>query len=243
MRINASTDVGLRHEQNQDCYKVGRLSDDSYWMILCDGMGGVSSGGEASFITVNYLEQIVKDMLIDIVGDEQIKKFMLESIKRSNKMIYDLAYDMQSMLSMGTTIVMAIVRNATAYIVHAGDSRAYHLSKRNITQLTVDHSVVQELLQSGKITEQQAKNHPNRNIITSALGIEPDLKLDYNEVKLSKGDYLLLCTDGLSNMVDDYAILDIVRDSEFFSSAENLVKNALDRGGFDNVTAILFQQD
>lgn len=243
MRVTASTDVGLRHEQNQDCYKVGRLSDDSYWMILCDGMGGVTSGGEASFITVNYLEQIVKETLLGITDDDEIEDFMVVSIRRSNTLVYSLAKDLQQAYSMGTTIVMAVVRNNTAHIVHAGDSRAYHLTKRGIFQITTDHSVVQELLSSGKITELQAKNHPNKNIITSALGIEPDLKLDVNTIRLSKGDYLLLCSDGLSNMIDEGQISEIIRSSDFFKSTDNLVKKSLDLGGYDNITALLLQND
>jgi len=243
MRITATTDVGLRHEQNQDCYKLGRLSDDSYWMILCDGMGGVSSGGEASFITVNYLEQIVKESLLGIVEEDDIKDFMLDAVKRSNSMIYSLAKDMRQIFSMGTTIVLVVVRNNIAHIVHAGDSRAYLITKEHITQITVDHSVVQELLSSGKITKQQAKNHPNRNIITSALGIEPDLKLDYNSVRLREGDYILLCSDGLSNMVEDDEIRKIIHSSDFWRSTKNLVKRALELGGFDNITALLLNVD
>ncbi|MCL1830270.1 MAG: Stp1/IreP family PP2C-type Ser/Thr phosphatase [Oscillospiraceae bacterium] len=243
MRITAATDVGLRHEQNQDCYKIGRLSDDSYWMILCDGMGGVTSGGEASFITVNYLEQIIKEILIGVIGEENIKSFMLDSVKRANTLVFNLARDMQQVFSMGTTIVLAIIRNNDVYIVHAGDSRAYHITKKHISQITTDHSVVQELLASGKITELQARNHPNRNIITSALGIEEDLRLDYNRIRLSKGDSLLLCSDGLSNMADDQKMLSIVRESDFYQSTKNLINYAVDAGGFDNITALLLQAD
>jgi len=243
MRVTASTDIGMRHEQNQDCYKVGRLKDDSYWAVLCDGMGGVSSGGEASFIAVNYLEQMIDEMLLGLTDQKQIKQFMYDSTKKCNDLIFKLGNDMNRSLAMGTTLVMAIVRNDKAQIIHAGDSRAYHISNRNISRLTIDHSVVQELLMSGSINEQQAKSHPNRNIITSALGIEPELKLDYNEVKLLKGEYLLLCTDGLNNMVTDHEMVDIIRSSEFYRTTDNLIKRALELGGFDNVTAVLLQAE
>lgn len=243
MRITASTDVGMRHEKNQDCYKAGRLSDDSYWAVLCDGMGGVSSGGEASFIAVNYLEQAIDEALLDLQSEQSVKEFILNAVARCNKLIYDLSADEGNSLTMGTTVVVAIVRNNFAQIVHAGDSRAYHLTRRSIEQLTVDHSVVQELLESGKITEQQARNHPNKNIITSALGVEPEIRIDYNEVKLAKGDMLLLCTDGLSNMMEDSEIANVVKGADFYRAAEGLVKRAVDLGGFDNVTALLLVAD
>lgn len=240
MKITASTDVGKRHEQNQDCYKAGRLSDDTYWMVLCDGMGGVSAGGEASYVAVNCLEQAVNETLLDLISLDDIRKFMERSLTRCNTMIYDLSNDAGNAITMGTTVVMAVVRSGIAQIVHAGDSRAYHISKRQMQQITHDHSVVQELLDTGKITEQQARNHPNKNIITRALGVEANIELDYNELSLAKGDMLLLCSDGLSNMVEDDEILKIVRDSDFYRAADNLVKRAVAYGGFDNVTALLF---
>ena len=243
MRITAGTDAGLRHEQNQDCYKAGRLSDDSYWMILCDGMGGVSSGGESSFITVNYLEQVVKEKLEKLTGGEEIRRFMMESVKRCNSLVFAIAENMGQEYSMGTTIVMAVVRDNAAYIVHAGDSRAYHITNEGILRLTTDHSMVQELLSAGKITELQAKNHPNRNIITSALGVESELKLDFNKVNLSNGDFLLLCSDGLSNMIEDAQIREIVLGSPFYRAADNLIDGALAMGGFDNVTVLLLKAD
>ena len=243
MRVTASTDVGMRHQQNQDCYKAGRLGDDSYWMALCDGMGGVSSGGEASFIAVNYLEQAVTDTLLDLSGEERVKEFMLDVVDRCSKTIFDLANDTDNGITMGTTAVFAIVRSGLAQIVHAGDSRAYLVSKKGITQLTTDHSVVQELYESGKISEQQARKHPHKNIITSALGIDGDVRVDYNETKLAKGDMLLLCTDGLSNMMEDFEIANILRESPFFRGAENLVKHAVELGGFANVTAVVLKME
>jgi serine/threonine protein phosphatase PrpC len=242
MRITASTDVGLRSEQNQDCYKAGRLGDDSYWIVLCDGMGGVTSGGEASYVCVSYLSQAFSDTLIDLASPVEVQRFMLDAVVKCNEILYNLSSEDDGRIMMGTTVVMACIRNSFVQIVHAGDSRAYHISKRNMNQLTVDHSVVQELLDSGKITEQQAKSHPNKNIITRALGVEKKIVPDYNEIKLSKGDILLLCTDGLTNMVEDSEILSIIRSSEFFRSADNLVKRAVELGGMDNVTAVVFEQ-
>ena len=239
MKVTAYTDIGCRHETNQDCYKAGRLSDDTYWVVLCDGMGGVAAGGEASIIAVNYLEEAICESLLDIVSLNDIKDFMIDTIKRCNNVVYTLSRDKDDKITMGTTVVMAIVRNGLAQIVHAGDSRAYHITKKVIKQITHDHSVVQNLLDSKKITEQQARNHPNKNIITSAIGVEATIMLDFNEVKLRKGEMLLICTDGLSNMVSDEDIHEMVKTSDFYKSAETLVKRAVSEGGFDNITAVV----
>jgi len=239
LKITAATDVGCRSKQNQDCYKAGRLSDDTYWAVLCDGMGGVSAGGEASFVAVNYIEDAITESLTEITSSSDVKDFMIDTVQRCNSVVYTLSRDENNRITMGTTIVLAIVRNGVVQIVHAGDSRAYSISKRVIKQITRDHSVVQELLDSGKITPQQAKNHPNKNIITSALGVEEKLKTDFNEFRIRKGDILLICTDGLYNMVSEEDIVNIVKENDFYRSADALIKRAVDEGGFDNITAIL----
>ena len=242
LKITASTDVGMRHEQNQDCYKAGRLSDDTYWIVLCDGMGGVSAGGEASFLAVNCLEQALTETLLDMSSPEEVNKFLGITLKRCNQTIWNIANAEGDVITMGTTVVMAVIRNGLAQIVHAGDSRAYVMQKKVLRQITRDHSMVQELLDSGKITEEQARSHSHRNIITRALGVEPEIEVAYNEVSLGRDDVLLLCTDGLSNMVNDDEIQSIIRESNFYRSADNLVKKAVANGGFDNVTAVLFSQ-
>ncbi|MEG1757641.1 MAG: serine/threonine-protein phosphatase, partial [Oscillospiraceae bacterium] len=119
-----------------------------------------------------------------------------------------------------------------------GDSRAYIVG-RKIKQVTHDHSVVQELLDSKKITSEQARNHPNKNIITSALGVEDSIRVDYNEQHISKGDSLLICTDGLSNMITDEDIMQVVQECDFYKTADILVKMAREAGGYDNITAVL----
>ena len=172
--------------------------------------------------------------------EKEIKEFMLDIAKQCNDMILAHSQKAEHHMTMGTTLVMIIVRGNTAHIVHAGDSRVYLLQKNGIRQITQDHSIVQELLDSGKITIEQAYNHPNKNIITSALGVDIETRLDYNELKqLAKGDILVACSDGLSNMLKDNEIMAIIRENDFYKCADRLIENAVKAGGYDNVTAVV----
>ena len=236
MKITAKTDIGCVYEDNQDYYVAGRLSDDTYWVALCDGMGGVSEGGRASKMAGEFLKAEIEARLIDIIAPETVKGFMLDAVRRCNTKVHD---EGEGGGSMGTTVVLAVIRGNAVYVVHAGDSRAYHLQRRSLKQITRDHSIVQELLDSGKISAEQANNHPNKNIITSAVGIDDEIKIDINEQKLSKGDMLLLCSDGLSNMLTNEEMVETLRDSDFYKTADILVKKAIDAGGFDNITAVV----
>lgn len=241
MKLTGCTDIGRRYESNQDCFKAGRLRDDTYWMILCDGMGGVAAGGEASEIAVNFLEERLTEGLPETADTERIKELLLNSIRDCNSEIYKASRDENDAITMGTTAVVAVIRAGLAQIAHSGDSRAYVIGKRTIKQITKDHSMVQELLDSGRITEEEALHHPNKNIITSALGVDSEIRTDYNELKLRSGDILLICSDGLSNMVPDDEIVDIVRENDFYSTAEKLRDRALESGGLDNITAVLLE--
>lgn len=238
MKITAKTDVGCVYEDNQDFYVAGRLSDDSYWVVLCDGMGGVADGGRASRMAGEFFKTEIELRLLDLITPETIKGFMLDAVKRCNLKVHSEGATSEGAM-MGTTVVMAIVRSNVVYVVHAGDSRAYHIQKRSIKQITRDHSIVQELLDAGKITPEQATNHPNKNIITSAVGIEDEIRIDVNEQKLSRGDMLLICSDGLSNMLSNDELLAIAKDNDFYKTADLMVERAVEAGGFDNITAVV----
>ncbi len=237
MKLTGRTDIGCRYKQNQDRFKAGRLSDDTYFAILCDGMGGTSKGAEASEIAVDYIEQQLVSKLADITEPEDVEEFLFTTLEGGNKKIYELGQSEN--ITMGTTAILLIVRNNMAQFVHAGDSRVYLVAKNKIRQLTKDHSMVQDLIDTGRITEEQAQNHPNKNIITSALGVDFNLRVDYNEIKLKNSDILLLCSDGLSNMVSDEELGDIIIENEFYSTADLLIEKAIIRGGLDNITAVL----
>lgn len=240
MKITACTDLGCKHTENQDFYRAGRLSDDTYWIVLCDGMGGVAEGGRASKMAGEYLQSEIQKHVVDLLTPEAVRSFMMQAVQRCNMRIYEESHkNGEKMITMGTTVVMAIVRDSLAQIVHAGDSRAYVIQKNGIKLLTKDHSIVQELVDSGRITPEQAANHPNKNIITSALGVDTETQIDYDEHKFAKGDVLLLCSDGLSNMVSDARLYEIVTDNEFYRVADKLVQSAVKAGGYDNITAVV----
>lgn len=241
MRITASTHPGCRHEENQDFYRAGKLTDDTYWIVLCDGMGGISSGGRASEMAAEFLQESIQKQIPDLLSNEEIKQFLLDSAKRCNTLILEESQNAKKPVTMGTTLVMIVVRTNLAHIVHAGDSRAYILQRNTFKQITHDHSIVQELLDSGKITEEQAYNHPNKNIITSALGVDVETRIDYNEQKVNKGDILLACSDGLTNMIKDNEITGIIKETEFYKCAEQLVQKAVEAGGYDNITAVVLE--
>lgn len=237
----AYTHPGCRHGENQDHYRAGRLADDTHWMVLCDGMGGAASGGEASGMAVAFLAEHIERRMPDLLGEQEVKRFLQELAGRCNRLILEQGNSQAQPVTMGTTLVMAVVRGGLAQMIHAGDSRAYVMQKGILRQITHDHSVVQELLDCGKITPEQAYNHPNKNIITSALGVDVYTKIDYNEVRLGKGDLLLLCSDGLTNMLKDAEIAHILRETEFFHIAARLVERAVEAGGYDNITTVALE--
>lgn len=241
MRITAGTHPGCRHSENQDNYKAGRLSDDTYWIVLCDGMGGASAGGKASEMAVEFLADNIEKHIPDLLSAKDIKKFMLDCAAKCNNLILEKSQSPKEPITMGTTLVMTIVRGNTAQFVHAGDSRAYVLHKNNFKQITRDHSIVQELLDCGKITPEQAYNHPNKNIITSALGVDANTRIDYNEVKLAEGDVIVICSDGLTNMINNADIVTFIKKADFFMSTERLIEAAVEAGGFDNITAVVLE--
>ena len=241
MNITGFTDIGLKYEVNQDCYRAGRINDSLYWLVLCDGMGGLAFGERASRLVAETVGKILSNGLSGISNITELGDFITGALKTANLELLKAQQNISGNVMMGTTAVVCVARNREAVIGHCGDSRAYLLQKKVLTQITKDHSVVQELLDSGKITEQQAMNHPNKNIITNALGVERGLKVDIDHVHLRKGDMILMCTDGLSNILTTEEMSDILQDSEFYSSAEALVKRALEEGAYDNVTAMVLR--
>jgi protein phosphatase len=241
MNITGFTDIGLKYEVNQDCYRAGRINDSLYWLVLCDGMGGLAFGERASRLVAETVGKILSNGLSGISNSTGLGDLITGALKTANLELLKAQQNISGNVMMGTTAVVCVARNREAVIGHCGDSRAYLLQKKVLTQITKDHSVVQELLDSGKITEQQAMSHPNKNIITNALGVERGLKVDIDHVHLRKGDMILMCTDGLSNILTTEEMSDILQDCEFYSSAEALVKRALEEGAYDNVTAMVLR--
>ena len=242
MRITACTDIGCRHSINEDTYLAGRLSDGTGWIVMCDGMGGVASGREAGHFVAGYLSAAVQEAYFRRDPDRPVEEFMVEQVKNCNRELFKISVDATNTITMGTTVVFVIIRNGVAKIVHAGDSRAYYIGKKTISRVTVDHSMVQEMVDSGRLTEEEAKTHPHKNIITSAIGVDPNPRVDVDTLRLKAGECILVCSDGLSNTISDEELFEITKNSDFYEAAELMVRLAVKRKVMDNVTAVILEE-
>lgn len=174
--------------------------------------------------------------------DSSIKNMLDSALTAANIEVFDFAEAQPDLRGMGTTVVCAIVRDNQAYIAHAGDSRAYVINNGTIRQITTDHSMVQDLLTRGKITPEEAEHHPNKNIITRAVGVNKAIEIDFEQIDLDDDDTLLICTDGLSNYVSNNEMLELMSDGKHYAFADRLVKKANDNGGGDNITVVVISK-
>lgn len=238
MQIYAEMDTGMVRSTNQDAYFAEMLCDNTAFAVVCDGMGGANAGNIASEKAVTVISEYVKKSFRPDMSPGDIAKMLQRAVSSANIEIYDLAVKNAELAGMGTTVVTAVTNGEFAVIVHVGDSRAY-LMGENFEQLTRDHSVVQSLLESGKLTPEEAKVHPRKNVITRALGVEETVISDCSERTLKKGEYLLLCTDGLTNFVESREILEIFKNTKIADVAGRLISLANQNGGGDNITAVI----
>ena len=241
MEVYSKTDIGLVRSSNQDYCKTGRLSDGSVWAVVCDGMGGANGGSTASRIAAETVAEQLKELYNIKKYHDDIEELIKESIAIANQRVHDMSLNIYSLSGMGTTVVVVVVRDETVHIVHAGDSRAYLYENGILRQITKDHSMVQELVDIGRITQEEARNHPNKNIITRALGTRVDLKTDYNGVPFHNGSLLLICTDGLSNYLTEEDIAGFIRENRGNELVEKLVEQAKSMGGSDNITVAVIE--
>ena len=241
MTLAGYTDIGYKYEENQDCYRAGKISDSLGWMLLCDGMGGLSNGKMASHIAVDVISSAMNEELLNYVTPDEKASYMGKICQRANRAVFDASVKSGSNQMMGTTLLLAVVDGQDATIFHCGDSRVYHYRRRTLKQLTKDHSYVQELIDKGKITEEEAAHHPQKNIITRALGIDPKIVFDVIQLRLARNDILMMCSDGLSNQVQQDTMLSIFRYNDFYRVPRLLVEAGLETGGFDNITTVMMQ--
>lgn len=242
MRIVAKTDKGHVRDSNQDAYAVGEFSDEVVWAVVCDGMGGAAGGNIASALAVKVISDKINVSYREQMRDSSIKNMLDSALNAANVEVFDMSESKHELKGMGTTVVCAIVKDGQAYIAHAGDSRAYILKNGKIFQITTDHSIVQDLLDKGKITSEQALNHPNKNIITRAVGVDKNIEIDFDQIDLDDDTTLLLCTDGLSNYVSDSEILELISDKKHYAFADRLVNKANENGGGDNITVVVISK-
>lgn len=241
MKAWGITDVGLKRQENQDTYAFEKFgTPGTVVAVVCDGMGGVNGGRLASSLAVEtFMEELHTHIHVDMTS-EQVSAAATQCVARANSAVYERSMAEDGYQGMGTTLVSAIVSDDMAVVCNVGDSRAYLIGEDGIRRVTRDHSVVESLVEAGNITPEQARTHPNRNLITRALGPDKSIECDCFVVPLSSGDSLLLCSDGLSNTVEDGEMLQIVRDeAEGDKALARLLELSKRRGAPDNVTAVL----
>ncbi len=244
MKSFGLTDKGKVRKDNQDSYIIEKCeAKDCLIAALCDGMGGAKAGGLASQLSNKAFVSYVYAKLTSRVSRAlDFRQILLDACAEANGVAYDYSQFDEAYNGMGTTIVGGVIKNnGNGYIINVGDSRAYYISRRNdaIEQVTRDHSLVEELVEYGAITKDQARRHPQRNVITRALGSEATVEADYYELNLQSGDILLLCSDGLSNLISELEMLDYAKEypePELLCRA--LMSKALMRGAPDNVTVL-----
>lgn len=238
MKLTGKTDIGRYRKENQDNF-VAQQADGCCWGIVCDGMGGVQGGKLAAQIAVDTMNRYLEKNYPLLKEGRSPQRIMTIGVEEANDAIFRRTYRDKHLAGMGTTIVCAFTIGRVVHIVHAGDSRAYLLRQGRLIQLTHDHSMVQELVDSGRLSPKDAARHPQKNLITKALGVDMRIKPEYTRGELKEGDILLLCTDGLCNMVPDLQIEDTLIQEHFFDAPDALIRQALNNGGQDNITVLL----
>ncbi len=244
MKSFGLSDKGTVRKDNQDCFIIEKCQSKNCMILaLCDGMGGAKAGGIASQLSNKaFVSYIYAKLTSRVSRTVDYKRILTNACAEANGVSFEYSHFDDDFNGMGTTIVGGVVKNnGNGYIINVGDSRAYHISKRSnsIYQITRDHSLVEELMEAGAITAEQARTHPQKNIITRALGSDFSVECDYFEFSLLNGDILLLCSDGLSNMISDLEMLEYAKeyqDPELLCRA--LMSKALNRGANDNVTVV-----
>ncbi|NLD46983.1 MAG: Stp1/IreP family PP2C-type Ser/Thr phosphatase [Clostridiaceae bacterium] len=241
MRFAFESDKGKIREKNEDSYKViSGVPGVPDTFIVADGMGGHNKGEVASKTAVEFSEEFLMKNTGMFAQEQSILSGIISLIDETNRVVYMKSKETEENAGMGTTFIISVLLNGKFFIGHVGDSRVYLIRDGNIEQLTVDHSYIEELVRNGTLSREEAENHPNRNIITRALGCADDILADTLSIETKQGDTFVLCTDGLSNMLTDERILDIISASDDPGlSCSELVLQANENGGEDNITVIV----
>lgn len=236
------TDPGCVRSQNQDSYRIEQLDRGAVLCVICDGMGGARSGNVASNLAVDVFVEEVRRSYSAGMDGEKLDQMLDGAVKLANFTVFDQGQQFPEFNGMGTTLVAVLIRGREATVVNVGDSRAYRVNREGIRRLTVDHSLVQMMVLRGDLTPEQARTYPGKNYITRAIGTESVVLCDLFHLDVERGDCLLLCSDGLTNMMDDQEILfEVVHGVNKQFCCQRLLDIAKDRGAPDNVTAVLVQ--
>ena len=234
------TDPGCVRPQNQDAYQIEQLDRNTVLCVVCDGMGGAKSGNVASSLAVDVFVQEVRNTFKSNMSGEDKDMMLQNAVKLTNFTVFDQAQQFEEFNGMGTTLVAALIHGKKATVVNVGDSRAYLVNKDGIRRITSDHSLVQMMVDRGELTPERARTYPGKNYITRAIGTETVVLSDIFHLDVERGDSILLCSDGLTNMMDDQEILfEVVHGVEKEYCCQHLLDIAKNRGAPDNVTGVL----
>lgn len=238
MKIAGRSDIGLVRSSNQDNYIIATNKGNNTLALVCDGIGGSKAGDIASLMVIKYVGEAFSTTE-SFESEESAKLWLVKVLHQVNDEVFAQTLTNNDYEGMGTTLVGALFFNHKVMVVNVGDSRAYVLSNDVLSQVTTDHSLVNDLVERGEILRQEAENHPQRNILTNALGVVGTLKVDI--FKVEDGDKLLLCSDGLSGYVSSDLIKEIIeKENEPIENTLNkLIESANNAGGYDNITVIL----
>ena len=241
MQVWAITDPGCVRTENQDAY-ITEMLDGALLCVVCDGMGGAKSGNVASALAVEVFTQAVKATWRPGMEQGSVDALLLSAVKLTNFTVYDQAMRYEDFNGMGTTLAAMVVEQDRVTVVNVGDSRAYRINADGIHQVTKDHSLVQMMIDRGELTPEQGRSYPGKNMITRAVGTEAAVQSDLFHLRPQWGETLVLCTDGLTNLVEDQEILfEIMYNEDRQACCRRLLDIALSRGAPDNVTCILVQ--
>ena len=236
------TDKGRVRPTNQDIYQIeAREENQTALLVVCDGMGGANAGNVASRFAAQVFTESIKAELTRPLDAKERQELMAHALEEATQTVFSLAGRQPEFRGMGTTLVAALVQGGEATVLNVGDSRAYLFDGENLRQLTEDHSYVEEMRRQGRITAEVARTHPQKNLITRAVGVEPAVEGDLFEVALRKNEVLLLCSDGLSGMAEDQQIAAAIKNAKTLALAGDALLNlAMEGGGRDNITVALF---
>ena len=242
MEAFAKTDIGKARDMNQDYYYISPENSQINLYILADGMGGYTGGEIASKLATisakNYIESNFEKTL---TRKEEIIELIKNSMEYANMVVYEKSKEDKELEGMGTTLEVCIIYNNRVYIGHIGDSRVYIQREEKLEKLTLDHSYVEKLVKDGTITKEEAINHPKKNMLTKALGCMAFVEVDAIEQDLIKDDIILICSDGLTNMVKEETIYNVLKE-DYKLAPEKLIELANNNGGYDNITAVVIKQ-
>ncbi len=239
MRILAKSDIGKARDMNQDSFYAAKETDEIKLFILADGMGGYKGGEIASSVAVYSAQNYICNNFKDCPKERaDILKLITNSIEYANLMVFERSKEAEELKDMGTTLDVCLIYNNKAYIGHVGDSRVYRIRKTFLRRLTTDHSYVQELVNDGKITKEEASSHPKKNMLMKAVGCNSLVEPDVMCRGFLKDDIILMCSDGLTNMLTEEAIYNVLLENPE-NPAAALINSANREGGLDNITAII----